>query len=298
MNIWTIRADRAFIPASIEMTPGQVMTSKDLPNLFPAGTKVYLADIGKDETGTIVAAALRLKELGYEPVPHIAARRLASKEVFGDRLARLAGEALVDDILVIGGGLASPVGPFGDTMAMLETGLADRYGIRHIGVAGHPEGSRDFTEAAATEVLRSKQVFSRRTDAEVRIVTQFGFDPEKALLWAASLPEFGVDLPVHLGVAGPAKLATLIKYAMMCGVGNSIDFLNRQARSLTGLVSSQSPEAVVAPIEAHWRARTGSNVAQIHVFPFGGIGTAASWLEDRGSWARRASTRSTDRRDN
>ncbi|MCO5162486.1 MAG: methylenetetrahydrofolate reductase [Mesorhizobium sp.] len=275
--------DRCQIAASIEMAPKQAIDAPDLPELFPAGARVYLADLGGPDL-IQVAAARRLRGLGYEPVPHLAARRIASVAALEERLAALRGEAGVADILVVGGGLARPVGSFASSLSVLETGLLERYGIRKVGVAGHPEGSPDFSERVAIEALRLKQAFGERTGAEVRIVTQFGFDPDRAIAWANELREHGVDLPVHLGVAGPAKLTTLLKYAAMCGIGNSIGFLKKRALSLGALASNQSPETIVAPIEAQWRGNPSTPIEQVHVFPFGGIGKAAQWLVARGSW--------------
>jgi methylenetetrahydrofolate reductase (NADPH) len=273
----------AHIAASIEVAPKQAVESDDLPGLFPAGTRVYITDIAT-ATDEMVAAARRLRELGYEPVPHVASRRLTTRAAFEDRIARLTGEAGVADALVVGGGLERQAGDFSSTMEVLETGFFDRYGITQIGVAGHPEGSPDFTEEVALQALRLKKSFAARTGARVRIVTQFGFDAEKFITWAEGLRDAGIDLPVHLGVAGPAKITTLIKYAAMCGIGNSVTFLKKNALALTALATTHSPETVVGPIERHVLANPHSAIKQIHVFPFGGLKKSAEWLEARGTW--------------
>ncbi|MFK8035894.1 MAG: methylenetetrahydrofolate reductase, partial [Hyphomicrobiales bacterium] len=88
--------------------------------------------------------------------------------------------------------------------------------------------------------------------------------------------------PIHLGVAGPAKITTLIKYAAMCGVGNSLNFFKKRTSAITQLATKHSPEDVVSPIENAWREE-GSNIAQLHVFPFGGLQGSCDWLNDRGS---------------
>lgn len=276
--------NRRHIAASIEMTPKQAIELANLPGLFPPGARVYVADLtGLDRAQ--VSAARRLRELGYEPVPHLAARRLTTASALEDHIAALVGEAGVANMLVVGGGLARPAGAFADSLSVLETGLLDRYAIREVGVAGHPEGSPDFPVSVAVEALRLKQAFGERTGAKVRIVTQFGFDPDRAIAWAGALGKSGIELPVHIGVAGPAKLTTLFKYAATCGVGNSIGFLKKRALSLGALATNQSPESVVGPIEAYWRSNPGSPIEQIHVFPFGGTQKAAEWLVTRGSWA-------------
>lgn len=280
------------IAASIEVSPKQAVELPDLPGLFPRGVRVYITDIGTDRTETLVAAARRVKDLGYTPVPHFASRRLSTKTALETRVRAMTGEAGVTDVLVIGGGLEKPAGDFASTMEVLETGFFDKYGVTDIGVAGHPEGSPDFSEEVAVNALRLKKSFGERTGARVRIATQFGFDGEKFITWAEGLREHGIDLPVHLGVAGPAKITTLVKYAAMCGVGNSLDFFKRRTRSLATLATSHSPESVVGPIETHVQTHPHSAIKQIHVFPFGGIKKAAEWLEERGSWDRSGAVRS------
>ncbi len=272
------------IAASIEVAPKQAIESADLPGLFPEGAWVYITDIGTDSSETLAKAAKRVRDLGYEPVPHFASRRLTTREALETRIRMMAEEAGVKNVLVIGGGLERQAGDFSSTMEVLETGFFDKYGVDRIGVAGHPEGSPDFTEEVALQALRLKKSFAERSDASMRIVTQFGFDAAKFIAWADGLKANEIDLPVHLGVAGPAKITTLIKYAAMCGVGNSIGFLKKNAMSLTALATSHSPETVVGPIEDHVLSGASTPIRQIHVFAFGGLKKTSEWLVERGSW--------------
>jgi methylenetetrahydrofolate reductase (NADPH) len=272
------------IAASIEVAPKQAIESADLPGLFPSGTRVYITDIGTDTLDDLTAAARRVSDLGYKPVPHFASRRLTTAAALEARVKRATLEAGVTDVLVIGGGLEKPAGDFASTMEVLQTGIFERHGVTHMGIAGHPEGSPDFTAQVAVEALRAKQEWARASGVSLRIVTQFGFDADKFIAWSDGLRAQGIELPVHLGVAGPAKITTLIKYAALCGVGNSIQFLKRNALSLTALATSHSPEAVVGPIETHAARNPSSPIAQIHVFPFGGLKKSSEWLVERGTW--------------
>ncbi len=275
----------ARIPSSIEISPKQAVESEDLPGAFPAGTRVYITDVGTDTAETLTVGAKRVNELGYIPVPHFASRRLTSRQALENRIAMLSGEAGVRDVLVIGGGLEKEAGEFSSTMEVLETGFFDKYGITHMGVAGHPEGSPDFSDEVAMEALRMKKAFAERSDINMRIVTQFGFDSRKFINWAEGIKAAGVDLPVHLGVAGPAKITTLLKFAAMCGVGNSLSFLKKRGGAIMTLAAGFDPDEIVNPIEQHWLAkREASAIAQIHVFPFGGMKKSAEWLVQRGSW--------------
>lgn len=273
------------LPASIEVSPKQAVESEALPGLFPKGTRVYITDVGTDTDETLTAGAKRVSDLGYCAVPHFASRRLTTKEKLEKRIQRMTAEAGVTDVLVIGGGLEQEAGEFASTMEVLETGFFDKYGITHMGVAGHPEGSPDFSEEVAVEALRLKKSFADRSDMELRIVTQFGFDAAGFVHWADALAEHNINLPVHLGVAGPAKLTTLIKFAAMCGVGNSISFLKKRATAVFTMASGFSPDEIVEPIEAHVLTNPKTTpIKQIHVFPFGGIKKSAEWLEQRGTW--------------
>lgn len=277
--------DSDTFPASIEILPKQIPSGEALATLLPQGVRVYLTDIGTGDTDAeMLVAARRLREAGLVPVPHLAARRITSQAALERRVARLVDEAGVTDVLVIGGGVTPPAGPFGSSLDLLETGILDRYGIVDLAIAGHPEGSPDFSEAMAETALRAKKAFAERTGARLRLVTQFGFDADKALAWADKLSGIGLDMPIHMGVAGPAKITTLVKYATLCGVGNSISMLTRHAGSLMSLATGYSPETFVAPLEKH-RMSTGQGaVTQIHVFPFGGLEKSADWLRKRGSW--------------
>lgn len=176
------------LPASIEILPKQLPTSEQLRVLLPSGTRVYLPDVGTPGTDAeMLAAARRLQDIGCIPVPHLAARRIRSREALETRIGELAEQAGVNDVLVIGGGVPTPVGPYSSTMDLLETGLLDKFGIKDVAVAGHPEGSPDFTKASAIESLRRKQTFADRTGARLRIVTQFSFDHTHVVAWAEDL---------------------------------------------------------------------------------------------------------------
>ena len=273
------------LAASIEILPRQIPANDHLAVLLPAGTRVYLADIGgPNSEAEMLQAARRLKDIGCIPVPHLAARRIASQQTLERRLGQLAEHAGVDDVLVVGGGIATPMGPYASAMDVLDTGIFDRFGIKDMAVAGHPEGSPDFTETFAIDALRQKQDFADRSGARLRIVTQFGFDPMRAVTWVDTLAKIGIDAPVHIGVAGPATVPTLLKYARLCGVGNSLSMFKRSGGNLLSLATGYAPEAFVTTIEEQLAISARPTIAQMHVFPFGGLEPSTRWLRQRGSW--------------
>lgn len=278
-----MNANSTRIPASIEVSAKHVQDGKLSDTMLPAGTRVYITDVGVDPVADLIKAAATVRGLGFSPVPHVPARRIESEGALDDRIAGLTNEGGVDDILIIAGEAPSQMGPYSQSLEILQTGIADKHGIKHVGIGGHPEGNPAYQGRDVTSVLRSKLDFGAESDAEFRIVTQFGFDGPKFVAWAKALKDEGIETPIHLGVAGPAKITTLIKYAAMCGVGNSLNFFKKRTSAIAALATKHSPEDVVSHIEAAWRSGE-TNITQMHVFPFGGLQASSDWLFERGSY--------------
>jgi methylenetetrahydrofolate reductase (NADPH) len=269
--------------ASTEMSPRQIMEKPALLELIPARTRVYVTDLGNAPEDDIVGACLRIRDRGLVAVPHMAARRYPSLAAFERRIARLTGEAGVTDVLAIAGEASEP-GPLTSSIALLETGLFDACGIRAIGVAGHPEGAPEMSPETIRASLMRKHELAALSDAQFRIVTQFGFDPQRVNLWLDEIASWGNRFPVHIGIAGPAKMTTLLKYAAFAGVENSLSFLKKRGGAVVSMLSGYDPETMVRPLEARLQHRPDCQLAQIHVFPFGGLTKTAEWLSARGSW--------------
>jgi methylenetetrahydrofolate reductase (NADPH) len=175
-------------------------------------------------------------------------------------------------------------------MQLMETGLFDRAGFKRLHVAGHPEGSKDIDPDGSTTnvtlALGWKQAFKERTDANMALATQFCFEAAPVIDWANDLQEAGVDIPIHIGVAGPAKLQTLVKFAIACGVGPSLKVLQKRAKDVTKLLMPFTPDAFIAELAAHKAAHSDFNIEKVHFFPLGGIKTTANWaIENGGSSA-------------
>ncbi|MBO6891059.1 MAG: methylenetetrahydrofolate reductase [Roseibium sp.] len=272
------------LPASTEMSPKQVVEKTELLANIPASTQVYVTDLGNASEDMIVSAARVLTESKLIPVPHMAARRYPSYEAFERRIKRLTQEAGVTEVLAIAGE-AEEAGPLTSSVALLESGLFDQLGIRKIAVAGHPEGAPDIKPDVIEAFLRRKHELAAESDAEFRLVTQFGFDPHRVSLWLDELREWGNEFPVHVGVAGPAKMTTLLKYAAFAGVENSLNFLKKRRGAVVSMLSGYDPATMVEPLETRVTSQPESQLAQIHVYPFGGIQKTADWLHGRGSWS-------------
>lgn len=240
------------------------------------GTSVYLTSLPGTTREALLEAATKLARAGLNPVPHLAARSFGSPAEADQCLARLAAEAEVRQALVIGGDLDRPRGPLASSRDLVETGLLEKHGIATVGLAAYPEGHPRIAGAILERELAAKVAALRGRGIAPYIVTQFCFEAPPIAALLARLGEQLAGVPVHLGLAGPAKLSTLLRYAAACGIGNSLRALRRHA-SLTRLMTESGPEPVLAALAEDRAAR--ARIAQLHFFTFGGVKRTARWAE-------------------
>lgn len=287
-KVTTVSADvEAFLKDySIEVMPRTAAKVEDFRALLPEGTRMYVAHIEGTPIEEMVATAKRLNDEGFPVMPHFPARIIQDKAMLADWINRYQGEADVKQALLLAGGLDKPIGDYEDSMQLLETGLFGDAGFTHLHVAGHPEGNKDIDPKGGTKnvdaALRWKQTFSDSSDAKMAMATQFAFEAKPIIEWADSLLEAGINIPVHIGIAGPAKLQTMIKFAIACGVGPSLRVLQKRAMDVSKLLLPYEPTGVIAELAAHKAANPDSNIEKVHFFPLGGIKTNANWAIENG----------------
>lgn len=276
---------------SIEVMPRTAEKVDNFRDLLPEGTRVYIAHIDGTPIEDMVATAKRLNADGYKVMPHFPARIIKDRATLADWIARYQGEADVKQALLLAGGVAQPHGDFDSSMQLLETGLFDEAGFQRLHVAGHPEGNRDIdpdgTMKNVSAALRWKNDFQSRTDAKMALATQFAFDAKPIIQWVDDLSAQGITLPVHIGIAGPAKLQTLIKFAIACGVGPSLKVLQKRAMDVTKLLLPYEPTEVLSELAAHKATNPDFGIANVHFFPLGGIKANATWAIENGGAATR-----------
>lgn len=269
---------------SIEVMPRTAEKVEDFKDLLPAGTRVYIAHIEGTPIEDMVATAKRLAGDGYAVMPHFPARIIKDKATLENWIAMYRGEAGVDQALLLAGGVAKPHGDYESSMQLLESGAFA--GFKNLHVAGHPEGNKDIDASGGTAnvdaALRWKQKFSDTTDADMALATQFAFESGPIIDWADSLKAAGITIPIHIGIAGPAKLQTMIKFAIACGVGPSLKVLQKRAKDVTKLLLPFEPTGVLTELAAHKVANPDSNIEKVHFFPLGGIKTNANWAIEHG----------------
>jgi methylenetetrahydrofolate reductase (NADPH) len=249
----------------------------ELRDHFRAGTDVTITFLPGDNYRHNVETATALRRAGYNPVPHIAAREMASREALDDFLARLRNEADVTRVLLIAGDVALAKGPFKSSLDVCASGLLEARGIASVSVAGHPEGHPYLKTTDALKALETWGDWGRQTKIRVDVVTQFCFESAPILGWIGELNARGIDLPVIVGLAGPATPATLTKFALRCGIGNSMRSLRSQIGRFGRLLTDTGPDDVMRGLRSAPAAATVS-VAGFHLFPFGGLRKSGDWL--------------------
>lgn len=208
-------------------------------------------------------------DAGFSPVPHIAARNFETEKDLANFLST-AARLGVKKALLLAGGSGSPVGPFKETLDILQSRAFLDSGIKSVGVAGHPEGNPEDKNCWYS--LEKKYAFLQEQQIEMEIVTQWSFAPEKVSAYLTALKKRGITAPVRIGIAGPASLKTLLKYAKVCGVSAAATVVKKQGYKMGRLLVANKPEKFVAEVQ-------GSS--NFHLYPFGGLENCAKWLENQ-----------------
>ena len=268
--------------ASIEITAKQIEKIPMLQSSFAAGTSVFVALIDAGDLRGQIEAVAALRHAGFNPVPHMPARFIIDQADLANRLTKFVNRGGVTDVLVLGGGAPQPIGQYHCAMQLFETGEFQKAGINRIGIAGHPEGNPDIAkrhgEAMLLTTLKQKSDWLKQAGIEGFIATQFLFDAAPLAHWASELRIAGIELPIHVGVPGPATIKTLVKYAAMCGVGNSARFIRKQAMNITKLLSVSEPTEFVDQLATLHFDKPELGIAAPHLYPFGGFDKLIAWM--------------------
>ena len=264
---------------SIEVTPAGAGKVDSFGDALAPGTDVNVTFLpGSDPADTAIVAA-RLRDEGMHPIPHIAARSIENKAQLDTILKRLKAEANIDEVLIIGGGVDNPVGDFDSSMQILETGLIQDYGIGKIGVSGHPEGSPDIPADALASALAWKNEFAKKEGLDLYIETQFCFEAEAVLAWEREIRAAGNELPIRIGIPGPATIKTLFRFAQISGIGPSMRFISKQARNVAKLMTVQAPDKLLAGLADGMAQDEDCLLAHFHYYPFGGFAKTAAYAK-------------------
>jgi methylenetetrahydrofolate reductase (NADPH) len=261
---------------SIEVTAKDLGALQDAAPMIEPNTPMSVTFLPDEAPQARVAAAVAVRRLGFEPMPHFSARRIVSETAFEDYLHAVVQQAGVTRCFVVAGDPATAMGPYTDTMSLIQTGAFERAGVRVIGIGGHPEGHPVMSVDECWTVLEAKVREIERRGMGALIVTQFGFNEDAVLAWLKELRHRGLDTPVRIGIPGPAGIKTLLKFAARCGVGASTAVMKKYGVSITNLLGSAGPDALVTSFAQKLGPEHGN--VRLHFYPFGGLVKTVVWI--------------------
>lgn len=262
---------------SVEITAKEAKDLEAAKALLAPGTQIAVTFLANEDFSARVEAAKTVKSRGFHPVPHIAARRLHSEQELTQILERLQSDVGVDRVFVIAGDPEVPLGPYVDSLAVIRSGLLARYGIKKVGIAGHPDGHPTIPEQQLRRALADKLSLLRELGHEVEIVTQFGFDPDPVLFWLEQLRSAGVTAPVRIGVPGPTSITSLLRMAARIGVSTSGSVVAKYGISLTKLLGVTGPDKFLHDFAGRLQS-DGHGEVRLHFYSFGSLHRAAAWI--------------------
>ena len=264
---------------SLEMTAKELNGLREAAPLIRPKTQVAVTFLPGEEMEQRVEAAKLVRELGLEPIVHLSARRLTSKEELDGYLARITGEAGVKRVFLIAGDPPEPEGPFEDSLQVIESGLLEKHGIAIAGVGGHPEGHPNVSKADLWVWMEKKIAALRERGIVPLVVTQFAFDDDAIVDWVGEMRQRGIDVPVRLGVPGPAGIKRLLGFAARCGVGASASVMKKYGASVTNLLGTAGPDKLVNSLDKKLNDGEHGRV-RLHLYPFGALKASAEWVNE------------------
>lgn len=264
---------------SLEMTgkDKDIDALRDAAPFIPAGTRINVTFLGNEDLGMRIKASTAAKELGYTPVPHISARRISSQAELEEYLTAVRDTVGTTHAFAVGGDPSEPMGPYGSSLDMIRTGLLKDYGITNVSIAGYPEGHPDITEAQLWEALEGKAASLKEQGLNGTILTQFGFDVDPVFTWIEEVRRRGIDLPIRIGVPGPAGIKRLLTFAARFGVSTSAGIAKKYGFSMTNLLGTAGPDQMINDLNAGLTEAHGD--VKLHFYTFGGMKATAEWIQ-------------------
>ncbi len=263
------------------------VTSPDRKSLDAAalmmrkGARVYIAALPSDAPDAQVSVAAKLKQAGLIPVPHIVARNIPNRAALDQTLRRLTQEASVDRALILGGDKDQAAGEYDSSLQLIQSGLLEKHGIKKIALGCYPEGHPRIPDNVLRKALIDKINAATQAGLEVILISQVCFEAAPIIAFIKDLRQQDITAPIRVGVAGPAKLSTLLKYAAICGVGPSLRALTRHSGLTMNLLRTETPEAVLTAIADAQAHDASMGVTGIHFFTFASLAKSIAWAEEQ-----------------
>jgi methylenetetrahydrofolate reductase (NADPH) len=273
-----LRAEKGVTLADLLRTPRyEVLPTDD------AADRV-LAYVPKDVTITVTASprrgmpatvhlAVRLAHLGYQAVPHLSARLIRDTHELGQILDALR-PAGITNVFVVAGDAREPAGMFPDSLSLLSA-LPPNHGLKEIGVTGYPESHPFIHDDVTIQAMWDKRRLASY------IVSNMSFDPATVTSWVERVRRRGVELPIHIGMAGVADPIRLLKVSTKIGVADAARFLRGHPSWVARMFRPGGYEPgrfVTAILPA--MSSPALRVAGLHVFTFNEIEPTERWRRE------------------
>ncbi len=266
------------VNGSLEMSPARSGDAQAVAALLPANTRLYVNHLPRHGLLQSLAALAAARAAGLEPVPHIAARRIASRDELTEFLVRAVREAGVSKVLLIGGDDAQPLGPYADGLAVLRERVLGDCGVREVALPGYPEGHPRIPQTALDQALHDKLALARAQGLDASIVTQFSFAPARIVEYLSELARKLPEVPVYVGMAGPTDPVTLLRFAQRCGVSASLRAMGAQGMGAVRLFMHTEPSEQLSAVAQYCLRHPDCNVVGAHLFSFGAAARSAAWM--------------------
>jgi methylenetetrahydrofolate reductase (NADPH) len=263
--------------ATIEINVQDVNDLESSRAFLAAGKTIYVSHLPRQTWEQTEVACLAIHRFGFNPVPHVPVRLIRNLAML-DRILDSLVRAHVAEVLLVAGDYPAAVGPFASVMDVLRVGLLQQHGFRRISIAAHPEGHPQVSLQEIRRAEREKVIFATNQGLEVTLLTQFFFEGEPFIRWLAGLRSSGIRARVVAGLAGPASISTLLRFARRCGAGASIRVLSTRPTGLLRL-SGHTPDGLVREL-AQARCSNTEEFSGIHLFCFGGYLRTCEWLHE------------------
>ena len=233
----------------------EITMKNDLSEL-PKVKDIYITMLPGDDYKGVANKAAELTKSGFNPVPHFPARSIKNQSELKDFVNRCKDSG-VKQALVIGGS-AQPVGDFHCALQLLETGFFEGW---KIGIAGHPDGSPDISHKDLEKAMIDKKPYADY------IITQWSLDVKPIAAFLSKQ-----TLPVRVGITGPLKISSLLKFANIVGAKNSINFLRSNITQAIDLLKPRDPNDLIEKLKG--------STENFHIYTFGGLKETNKWLTE------------------
>jgi len=230
------------------------ITIKTDLSVLPKVKDIYITMLPGNDYREVASKATELAKSGLNPVPHFPARSIKNQAELKDFVTRCK-DGGIKQALVIGGS-AQPIGDFHCSLQLLETGLFEGW---KTGIAGHPDGSPDISDEDLKKAMSDKKPYADY------IITQWSLN-------AKSIAKFISEqtLPVHVGITGPLRLGSLLKFANIVGAKNSINFIKSNITQAIDLLKPRDPNDLIEKLKG--------STENFHIYTFGGLKETNKWL--------------------